>query len=104
MDMKKVYIVEHSICEAFKSDFFHEVEKAFDSEEKAYRFKNDIIDGVNNGTSKYFTDKEHGWLYPELRDNRPDGFADWLLCYEWKSPATCNTNFSKWIIREKEVE
>lgn len=102
--MEKVYLVEHSICEAFKSDIFHEVEKVFDSEEKAYRFRDDIIDGVNNGTSKYFTNGEYGWINPKLCDNCPDGLGNWLLCYEWKSPGTDKTNFSKWIIREMRVE
>jgi hypothetical protein len=104
MDMKKVYLIEHSICEAFKSDLFHEVEKVFDSEEKAYRFRDGIIDGVNNMTSKYFKDKEYGWITPKLWDNCPYEFGCWILSYEWKTPGTDISYFSKWIIREKEVE
>lgn len=101
--MEKVYLVEHSICEAFKSDSFHEIEKVFDSEEKAYNYLHDIINGVNNKTSKYFTDREYGWTYPKLRDNCPVMFADWMLCYEWKAPETDTLYFSKWIIKEMEV-
>lgn len=56
--MDKVYILEHCICEEYKSDCLHFILGVFKTEEGALKEFNNIKEGIKDGTAHYFKDTE----------------------------------------------
>ena len=56
--MDKVYILEHCICEEYKSDCLHFIVGAFKTKEGALKEFNNIKEGIKDGTAHYFKDTE----------------------------------------------
>lgn len=88
--MKKIYLIQHSINEAYKTGSIFDIVSAHSTKEMAWKRLNEIVAKIENGTSTYFPNTKlkgervegdlNGYTFEWYDEGGARMFTHFLIC------------------------